>query len=38
MMEGTGLPNHDKIRMLGENKVYKYIGILEANIIKTYVH
>ena len=28
------LPNHDKIRTLGENETYKYLGILEADTIK----
>ena len=28
------LPNQDKIRMLGENETYKYLGILEADTIK----
>ena len=28
------LPNQDKIRTLGENKTYKYLGILEANTFK----
>ena len=28
------LPNQDKIRTLTENETYKYVGILEADIIK----
>ena len=28
------LPNHDRIRTLGENETYKYLGILEADTIK----
>ena len=28
------LPNQDKIRTLGEKEIYKYLGILEADIIK----
>ena len=28
------LPNQDKIRTLGEKETYKYLGILEADIIK----
>ena len=28
------LPNQDKIRTHGEKKIYKYLGILEADIIK----
>ena len=28
------LPNKDKIRMLGETKTYKYLGILEAGTNK----
>ena len=31
---GMELPNHDKIRTLGENETYKYLGILEADTIK----
>ena len=31
---GMELPNKDKIRTLGENETYKYLGILEANTIK----
>ena len=32
--EGMELPNQDKIRTLGENDTNKYLGILEADIIK----
>ena len=28
------LPNQDKIRTLGENETYEYLGILEADTIK----
>ena len=28
------LPNQGKIRTLGENETYKYLGILEADTIK----
>ena len=34
MTDGIELPNQDKIRMLGENDAYKYLGILEADTIK----
>ena len=34
MTDWMELPNHDKIRMLGENETYKYLGILEADAIK----
>ena len=34
MTDGMELPNHDKIRTLGENESYKYLGILEADTIK----
>ena len=34
MTDGMELPNHDKIKTLGENKTYKYLGILEADTIK----
>ena len=34
MSDGMELPNHDKIRTLGENKTYKYLGILQADNIK----
>ena len=34
MTDRIELPNHDKIRTLGENETYKYLGILEADTIK----
>ena len=34
MTDGMELPNQDKIRTLGENETYKYLGILEADPIK----
>ena len=34
MTDGMELPNQDKIRTLGENETYKYLGILEAETIK----
>ena len=34
MADGIEQPNHDEIRMLGENETYKYLGILEADTIK----
>ena len=34
MTDGMELPNHDKIRTLGEEETYKYLGILEADTIK----
>ena len=34
MTDGMELPNHDKIRTLGENETYKYLGILEVDTIK----
>ena len=34
MTDGMELPNHDKIRTLGENETNKYLGILEADTIK----
>ena len=34
MTDGMELPNQDKIRTLGENETYKYLGILEADSIK----
>ena len=33
MTNGMELPNHDKIRTLGENDTYRYLGILETDII-----
>ena len=32
--DGMKLPNQDKVRTLGENETYKYLGILEADTIK----
>ena len=32
--DGIELPNHDKIRTLGEEETDKYLGILEADTIK----
>ena len=34
MTDGMEQPNHDKIRTLGENETYKYMGLLEADTIK----
>ena len=34
MTDGMERPNHDKIRTLGVNETYKYLGILEADTIK----
>ena len=34
MTDRMELPNQDKIRTLGENETYKYLGILEADTIK----
>ena len=34
MIYGKELPNHDKIRTLGENETYKYLGILKVDTIK----
>ena len=34
LTDGFELPNQDKIRTLGENETYKYLGILEADAIK----
>ena len=34
MTDGIELPNLDKIRTLGENETYKYLGTLEADTIK----
>ena len=34
MTDGMELPNHDKITKPGENETYKYLGILEVDIIK----
>ena len=32
--DGMELPHQDKIRTLGENETYKYLGFLEADTIK----
>ena len=34
MTDGMELPNQDKIRTLGEEETYTYLGILEADTIK----
>ena len=34
MTDGMELPNQDKIRPLGENETYKYLGNLKADNIK----
>ena len=34
MTEGTELLNQEKIRIFGEKEIFKYLGILEVNIIK----
>ena len=34
LTDGLELPNQDKIRTLGEKETYKYLGILEADILK----
>ena len=34
IMEGIERPNQEKIRTFGEKETYKYLGILETNIIK----
>ena len=34
LTDGMELSNQDKIKMLGENETYKYLGILEADTIK----
>ena len=34
MTEGIDQPNQEKNRTLGEKETYKYLGILEADIIK----
>ena len=34
LTDGMELPNKDKIKTLGENETYKYLGILEADTIK----
>ena len=32
--EGLVLPDENKIRVIGENNSYKYLGVLEADKIK----
>ena len=32
--DGMELPNHDKMRTLGKNETYKYLGIIDAGTIK----
>ena len=34
LTDGMELPSQNKIRTLGEKETYKYLGILEADIIK----
>ena len=34
LTDGIEPPNQDKIKTLAENETYKYLGILEADIIK----
>ena len=34
MTDGMELPNHHRIRTLKEKETYRYLGILEAEIIK----
>ena len=34
MIDRMELPNHERIRTLGENETYKYLGIFEADTIK----
>ena len=34
MIDGIKIPNKDKIRTLGENETYEYLGNLEADSIK----
>ena len=34
MTDGMELQKHDRIRTLGENETYKYLGILKADTIK----
>ena len=34
LTDGMEQPNKDKIKTLAENETYKYLGILEADIIK----
>ena len=32
--DGMELPNQEKIRMLGEKEIFKFLGILKANTMK----
>ena len=34
LTDGMELSNQDKIRTLGENETYKYLGIIEADTMK----
>ena len=34
LTDGMELPNKDKLKTLAENETYKYLGILETDIIK----
>ena len=34
MADGKEIPSQDKIRTLGEKETYKYLSILEADIMK----
>ena len=34
LTDGMELPNQDKMRTLGENEIYKYLGVLEPETIK----
>ena len=34
LTEGLERPNQERIRIVGEKDIYKYLGILEADIIK----
>ena len=34
LTDGMELPDQDKLSTLGEKETYKYLGILEADIIK----
>ena len=34
LLDRMELPNQDKIKTLGEKKIYKYLGILKADTIK----
>ena len=35
LKDGMGLPNQDKIRTLGENEIYKYLGIIKSRLRQT---